>query len=135
MSADFFHSLALNAPSIHVNDLCLGRRTLDEGVDDQEVLLALQSFGGLKTVEIEAEDDANLHLCLIRICFKAGVKLISDESVLEDNCVVENALLEYCFGVCDEPHDVRERSLRVQLYVSLESDFLKRWIEVSTCYS
>ncbi|KAH7693755.1 hypothetical protein AAVH_39205 [Aphelenchoides avenae] len=132
MSTDFFDSLALSAPTIFVNEFSMRNRTLSDDVADDKVLPALQSFAELKTVKTEAEKDANLLGCLIRTCFKAGVKLRSDVLVIGKMCdtaVLENALLEFCFGACDEQYAMRDRFVDVQFSKSLKSDFLQRWIE------
>lgn len=45
--------------------------------------------------------------------------------------VAEDALLEYCFGVCDEQYATRQRFLYVTRRF-LNKDFLQRWVEVSS---
>lgn len=145
MNKDFFDSLALCAPSIFVKNFCLGKRTLDEGVEHEDVLRALQTFAELKAVTTEVgmhprdkrnenkeREKANLQGCLIRTCFKEGVTLVRDELLLNINVVVESALKEFCFGACDERYAERDRFLSVELSESPKSDFLQRWIEVSS---
>lgn len=144
LSVDFIDSLAILAPTIFVKDFCLGKRTLDENVELEEVLRALQAFAGLKTVKGDAgihpldnsnekkeKEVANLQDCLIRACFKAGVTLVFGELGLNNNVIVENALIEYCLGACDEQYAERDRFLSVEFLEPLKRDFLQRWIEVS----
>ncbi|KAH7694117.1 hypothetical protein AAVH_38842, partial [Aphelenchoides avenae] len=128
MSVDFFDSLAVLAPTIFVKNFCLGKRALDENVDDEEVLRALQAFAGLKTLK----SDAGIHPLDKRNEKKekgAGVTLVFGELGLNNNVVTQNALMEYCFGACDEQYAERDRFLSVEFLESLKRDFLKRWIE------
>ncbi|KAH7698569.1 hypothetical protein AAVH_34336, partial [Aphelenchoides avenae] len=132
MDADFFDSLALSAPTIFVGEFCMGRRALSDGIPHDRVLQALQTFAELSRVKSYARKDANLHVCLVRTCLKVGVDLRSDEIVLRkkyDTAVVEDALLEFCFGACDEQYAERDRFLCVKFSKSLKTDFLQRWIE------
>ncbi|KAH7694629.1 hypothetical protein AAVH_38321 [Aphelenchoides avenae] len=46
-----------------------------------------------------------------------------------DAAIAENALLEFCFGGCDEHYAERDRFLCVKMAQSLKRYFLKRWIE------
>ncbi|KAH7707531.1 hypothetical protein AAVH_25230 [Aphelenchoides avenae] len=134
MSVDFFDSLALSAPTIFVEEFCIGKRTLADGVGDDELLRALQAFAELNTVKSEAEEDVNLQVRLVRTCFKAGIYLWSGGLVFGKKCettIVENALLEFCFGACDEQYKERARYLSMELSTPLKSDFLQQWIEMA----
>ncbi|KAH7707529.1 hypothetical protein AAVH_25228 [Aphelenchoides avenae] len=143
LSGRFFDSLALCAPSIFLNHFCIGSRTLADGVADDKVLRALQTFAGLERVTSEAWKDLKLQYCLMRCCFKASASLEVrlHESLFDeykcDPTAVENALLELCFGTCDEQYAKRERRLEISFPAPLESDdFLQRLIEnaeVHTC--
>ncbi|KAH7718488.1 hypothetical protein AAVH_14083 [Aphelenchoides avenae] len=138
LSVEFFDSLALSAPTISLKDLRFGNRTVPDDIPHDRVLRALRSFAELKRAMIVADrKDAILQNCLIRTCFKIGVSLVSNVPVPRDvtfgKCdiaVVEEALLEFSFGVCDDQYAMRERSLYVCFYKkTLKNDFLQRWIE------
>ncbi|KAH7719113.1 hypothetical protein AAVH_13442 [Aphelenchoides avenae] len=136
MNVDFFDALERCAPSIFLKDFCLGNRTLSDVVRYDKVLQVLQKFAELTTIDTTGKD-LNLQNCLIRTCFKVGVtvhRLVLDKKC--DTTIVENALLEFCFGACDAPYAMRERFLEVEFTGSPKSDFLQRWIEkveVSNC--
>lgn len=160
MGGELFDSLELRAPSIFLKNFCMGCRTLADGVPHDKVLQALQMFAELETATIgTAAKENNLQSCLIRTCFKVGVSIqprtnrsdsrptrwvtaapprpVPHVQVLDkkcDNRDVENALMEFCFGACDERYATRERFLRMELSKSMKKDFLRRWIEVRCCY-
>ncbi|KAH7707532.1 hypothetical protein AAVH_25231 [Aphelenchoides avenae] len=139
VNGHFFDSIALRAPTIFLKELRIGKRTFANGLPHDKVLRALQAFGKLETVKIEAANYAVLHDCLIRTCFKAGVRLVSDGLVLDkksEGVIAEKALLDFCFGACDEQYAMRDRFLSIEVSKSLKSDFLQRWIgraEVTDC--
>ncbi|KAH7707534.1 hypothetical protein AAVH_25233 [Aphelenchoides avenae] len=132
MSVDFFDFVVRRVPTIFLKKFCIGKRTLSSGVPNDKVLEALQAFAELNAVITEAGKDVNLLGCLIRTCFKAGVTLISDGLISckqSDTAIVENALLEFCFGACDEKYAEEGRFMRVEFSKPLKSDFVQRWIE------
>lgn len=135
LSAQLFDSLKLVAPSIVLKKFCIGSRVLPNNFGHDKVLHTLQAFGGLRTTIIGTSGNyTNLLDCLIRTCFKAGSALMLQGHVLDkefDTTIFEDALLEFCFGACDERYATRERSLYLKFHKSLQSDFLQRWIEVS----
>ncbi|KAH7719090.1 hypothetical protein AAVH_13419 [Aphelenchoides avenae] len=134
LTAVFFDCLELHAPTIFLKEFCMGNRPLSGGLPHDRVLQALQAFAELSRAIISGKD-INLLNCLLRTCFKAGVDLDPHYIVLDEYCdTVENALLEFCFGACDERYTMRKRSLRVQFNRSLKDDFLQRWIEASYCF-
>lgn len=135
MDVAFFDSLALHAPTIFVKDFSIGEGTLSDSVPHDRVLRALQSFAELKVVKSETIQGTHLPGCLIRTCFKAGVTLRSPVFMLDNECdlaVVEDAMLEFSLGECDEQYATRERHLQVYIRMPLNNDFLQRWIEVSS---
>ncbi|KAH7709216.1 hypothetical protein AAVH_23506 [Aphelenchoides avenae] len=132
MGGQFFDALALSAPSIFLNEFRMGNRDLADGVAHDKVLRALHAFAELGTVTTRTCEGVELQVCLIRTSFRAGVALVTDGLSLNkkfDIAIVENALLEFCFGGCDEQYAKRDRFLCVKMSHSLKSDFLKRLIE------
>ncbi|KAH7705446.1 hypothetical protein AAVH_27347 [Aphelenchoides avenae] len=138
LGVDFFDALALSAPTIFLKNFGFGNRILPDDVPHDSVLRALRSFAELKTTTISPASvelpHSHLQICLIRSCFKIGVSLVTDPLGdfmalgTSDTAAVEDALLEYCFGVCDEQYATRDRSLHL-IRQSLNKDFLRRWIE------
>ncbi|KAH7709219.1 hypothetical protein AAVH_23509 [Aphelenchoides avenae] len=125
MSVDFFDALALSAPTIFVDELSMRNRSLSDDVADDHILGMLQTFAELNTLRTNAGKDVNLLECLIRTCFKVGVKLVSNGLVLlkkGDTAVVESALLEFSFGACDKQYAMRDRFVDVQFSKSIEKD-------------
>ncbi|KAH7709215.1 hypothetical protein AAVH_23505 [Aphelenchoides avenae] len=136
MSGDFFDSLALRAQTIFVKDFCMGRRTLSDAVSNDDVLRVLQAFAEVRVVESDARKDANLQSCLIRTCYKAGVDLhLCELDKKCDTTMLEDALLEFCFGECDEQYATRDRYLDVEVSKSPRSDFLQRLIEMAEVHN
>ncbi|KAH7706938.1 hypothetical protein AAVH_25834 [Aphelenchoides avenae] len=135
MDVDFFDALMLRAPTIFLKKFYTAERTLSNGIADDNVLRMLQSFAELKTVEIWTGEDSNLDNCLVRTCFKAGVSLATQRRFsqieFDDACdvaVIEDAMLEFSFGACDEQYATRKRNLLVEVN-TLDNGFLQRWIE------
>lgn len=134
MSADFFDSLALCAPTIFLKNFCMQKRTLSENVPHDRVLRVLQTFAELQCMLSTDEEDTNLQLCLLRSCFKADVTLDTHVHILDKKCdiaIVEDAVMEFCFSACDDQFATRERSLRMQFSKPMRTDFMQRWVEVS----
>ncbi|KAH7678360.1 hypothetical protein AAVH_41741, partial [Aphelenchoides avenae] len=128
----FFDFLALRAPTIFVTEFYMRSRPLSGDVADGKVLRALQAFAELRMVQAEMGTEPKLLGCLIRTCFKAGARLIMGGPVFIKECdaiIVEDSLLEFCFGACDEQHEERRRFLTLNFKKTLKSDFLQRWIE------
>lgn len=98
-----------------------------------QMLQLLQAFGRLKTVKSSAGQDANLQCVLMRSCFKAGVNLRPAVLALDeeyDTTNLEESLMEFSFGACNEQHATQERFMELELSRALNNTFMQRWIEV-----
>ncbi|KAH7709221.1 hypothetical protein AAVH_23511 [Aphelenchoides avenae] len=134
MDVDFFDALVLCAPTILLKDFCVGNRTLSGAVSLDIVLGVLRKFAELKWTTTGTMQDAHLQNCLIRTCFKASVTLRSHRNddgglAIGDTALVENALMEFCFGACDEKYATRGRYLQLNFQTTPKKDFMQRWIE------